>query len=84
MKGRPDPFPDTLTTGVWPRRAQVRAFGGRRLWPASSSKQMHAPVSAASLILQPRQLRGRQAARRTDQRRWTHIPLFLHLRAVRP
>ena len=32
-----------------PRRPRVRAFGGRRACPASSSKQMYAPVAAASL-----------------------------------
>jgi hypothetical protein len=46
---RPEPFPDTMATGVWPRRAQVRAFGGRRDCPASSSKHKYAPVTAASL-----------------------------------
>ena len=46
---RPEPFPDTTATGVWPRRAQVRAFGGRRDCPASSSKHRYAPVAAASL-----------------------------------
>jgi hypothetical protein len=45
----PEPFPETTATGVWPRRAQVRAFGGRRDCPASSSKQRYAPVAAASL-----------------------------------
>jgi hypothetical protein len=32
---RPEPLPDTVTTRVCPRRAQVRALGGRRVWPAS-------------------------------------------------
>ena len=48
---RPEPLPDTLTTGVRPRGAQVRALGGRRFCPASSSKQIYAPVAAASLEL---------------------------------
>jgi len=39
-----------VTTGVWPRGAQVRALGGRRFCPASSSKQIHAPAAAASLV----------------------------------
>ena len=47
---RPEPLPQTVTTGVCPRRAQVRAFGGRRFCPASSSKQAYAPVAAASLV----------------------------------
>ena len=51
---RPEPLPDTFTTGVCPRRAQVRAFGGRRFCPASSSKQIQAPVAAASLVPSPR------------------------------
>ncbi len=49
---RPEPFPDTATTGVRPRRAQVRAFGGRsvpprpRLWrPAPRCPR---PASAAA------------------------------------
>ncbi len=46
---RPEPFPDTTATGVRPRRAQVRALGGRSVCPASSSKQGYAPVAAASL-----------------------------------
>ena len=46
---RPEPFPDTATTGVRPRRPQVRAFGGRSVWPASSSKHRYAPVTAANL-----------------------------------
>ena len=50
---RPDPLPDTLTTGVRPRGAQVRALGGRRFWPASSPEQMNAPVAAASLVPWP-------------------------------
>ena len=50
---RPEPFPDTTATGVWPRRAQVRALGGRSVCPASSSKQRYAPVAAASLELRP-------------------------------
>ena len=51
---RPEPFPQTVTTGVCPRRPQVRAFGGRRFCPASSSKTIHAPVAAASLVPSPR------------------------------
>jgi hypothetical protein len=44
---RPDPFPDTDTTGVTPRLDQVRAFGGLSDCPASSSKQTHAPRARA-------------------------------------
>jgi ferredoxin-NADP reductase len=44
---RPEPLPDTATTGVCARRAQVRAFGGLKLWPASSSKQIQAASAAA-------------------------------------
>ena len=51
---RPEPFPDTRATGVWPRGAQVRALGGRRFCPASSSKTIHAPLAAASLVPSPR------------------------------
>jgi hypothetical protein len=46
METRPEPFPETFTTGVCPQRPQVQAFGGMRVWPASSSKQIHAPVAA--------------------------------------
>lgn len=42
-------FPETRTTGVYPRVAQVRARPGLSDCPASSSKQIHAPVSAAGL-----------------------------------
>ena len=48
-----------------PRRAQVRAFGGRRFCPASSSKTIHAPVAAASLVPSPR---SRHATRRSSPR----------------
>ena len=48
--------------GCAPRRAQVRAFGGRRFCPASSSKQIHAPVAAASLVSSPT---SRPATRRS-------------------
>jgi hypothetical protein len=51
MDTRPEPLPDTRTTGVCPRRPQVRALGGRRFCPASSSKHTYAPVAAA--ILKP-------------------------------
>lgn len=37
---RPERRPLTVTCGVWPRRPQVRPLGGRRVKPASSSKQM--------------------------------------------
>jgi hypothetical protein len=37
---RPERRPLTVTCGVTPRRPQVRPFGGRRVNPASSSKQM--------------------------------------------
>ena len=37
---RPERRPLTVTTGVWPRRPQVRPLGGLRVNPASSSKQM--------------------------------------------
>ena len=40
----------TFTTGVRPRRPQVRPLGGLRPWPDSSSKQSHAPRSAAVLL----------------------------------
>src|ERR1700758_72978 len=40
----------TFTTGVRPRRPQVRPFGGFRPWPDSSSKQSQAPRSAAVLL----------------------------------
>ena len=39
----------TFTTGVRPRRPQVRPLGGLRPWPDSSSKQSQAPRSAAVL-----------------------------------
>ncbi len=59
----PEPLPQTVTTGVWPRRAQVRAFGGRRFCPASSSKTIHAPAAAASLEPSPT---SRPATRRSS------------------
>ncbi|MEU1567594.1 hypothetical protein ABZ504_45870, partial [Streptomyces mirabilis] len=37
---RPERRPLTVTTGVTPRRPQVRPLGGRRVKPASSSKQI--------------------------------------------
>ena len=37
-----------------PRRPQVRATGGCSACPDSSSKQIHAPVAAASLVPSPR------------------------------
>jgi hypothetical protein len=40
----------TRTTGVRPRRPQVRPLGGLRPWPASSSKQTQAPKSAAFFL----------------------------------
>jgi hypothetical protein len=42
--------PVTVTTGVWPRRPQVRPFGGLSPWPDSSSQQSQAPRSAAVLL----------------------------------
>src|SRR5262252_1582459 len=42
--------PVTFTTGVQPRRPQVRPFGGLKSWPDSSSKQSQAPRSAAVLL----------------------------------
>jgi hypothetical protein len=36
---RPERRPLTVTCGVTPRRPQVRPLGGRRVKPASSSKQ---------------------------------------------
>jgi hypothetical protein len=47
MDSLPARLPDTPTIGVWPRGAQVRAFGGRKICPVSSSKTIHAPVAAA-------------------------------------
>lgn len=47
---RPEPFPDTTATGVWPRRAQVRAFGERRDCPASSPKHTYTPPAAAASL----------------------------------
>ncbi len=52
--------------GVCPRGAQVRALGGRRLCPASSSTTIHAPVVAAGLVPSPR---SRRATRRSSGRR---------------
>ncbi|MEU3855502.1 hypothetical protein [Streptomyces sp. NPDC029554] len=37
---RPERRPLTVTTGVRPRRPRVRPLGGRRVKPASSSKQL--------------------------------------------
>src|SRR5947207_9594219 len=54
--------PVTLTTGVWPRRPQVRPFGGLRPWPDSSSKQSQAPRSAAVLTGNRSAATGRAAA----------------------
>src|SRR5260370_36676495 len=42
--------PVTVTTGVWPRRPQLRPFGGLKPWPDSSSKQVQAPRAAAVLL----------------------------------
>ena len=42
--------PVTVTTGVVPRRPQVRPFGGLKPWPDSSSKTSQAPRSAAVLL----------------------------------
>ncbi|GAA4982717.1 hypothetical protein GCM10025734_04180 [Kitasatospora paranensis] len=46
---RPEPRPETLTTGVIPRRPHVRPLGGLRVNPASSSKQIH-PSQAARVL----------------------------------
>src|SRR3954470_6114868 len=43
----------TCTTGVRPRRPQVRPFGGLSPWPDSSSKISQAPRSAAVFYLRP-------------------------------
>src|SRR6266436_9749241 len=48
--------PVTFTTGVWPRRPQVRPLGGLSPWPDSSSKQSQAPRSAAVFYLRPAHL----------------------------
>src|SRR6266513_2408129 len=59
--------PVTFTTGVWPRRPQVRPLGGLKPWPDSSSKTSQAPRSAAALTgnNQP-QLGTRQRTRAGD------------------
>src|SRR5580700_11761370 len=48
------PWAVTFTTGVRPRRPQVRPLGGLRPWPDSSSKQSQAPRSAAVLLSRAR------------------------------
>ncbi len=53
------------TTRVWRRRPQVRPLGGRRLWPASSSRHSQAPKSAALLL---RRTTGAAATRRPAPR----------------
>jgi hypothetical protein len=53
-RDRPEPLPLTHAVGVRPLRAHVRCPGGRRVGPASSSKTIHAPVAAASLVPWPR------------------------------
>src|SRR5512142_592963 len=53
MLTRPPPAPRTRTSGRAPRGAQVRPFGGLSPCPASSSKQMKAPRSRATLYLRP-------------------------------
>src|SRR5207247_2141234 len=40
--------PVTVTSGVIPRRPQVRPFGGLEPWPDSSSKPTRAPRPAAA------------------------------------
>jgi hypothetical protein len=50
MLTRPRLRPRTLTTGQASRGAQVGSFGGLSPWPASPSKQMYAPRSAAILL----------------------------------
>ncbi len=52
----------TFTTGVRPRRPQVRPLGGLRPWPDSSSKQSQAPRSAAVLTGKLPAGNGRAAA----------------------
>jgi len=47
------PEPVTFTTGVVPRRPQVRPLGGLKPWPDSSSKTSQAPRSAAVLYRRP-------------------------------
>jgi hypothetical protein len=42
--------PVTVTTGVWPRWAQVRPLGDLKPWPDSSSKTIRAPRSAVVLL----------------------------------
>jgi hypothetical protein len=42
--------PVIVTTGVTPRRPQVRPLGGLKPWPDSSSKTSQAPRSAAVLL----------------------------------
>ena len=49
----PSPSRTPAPTGVCPRRPQVRARGGRRVCPASSSKTIHAPCAAANLVSSP-------------------------------
>lgn len=50
IETRPEPLPETLMTGVCPRRAHVLATGGRMTWPASAWKQIQAPCAAANLL----------------------------------
>src|SRR5437773_11842075 len=47
---RPEPLPVTVTAGVRPRGAQVRALAGLSVCPASSAKQIHAPSLRATLL----------------------------------
>lgn len=50
---RPKSRPFTFTTGVMPRRPQVRPVGGLRVNPASSSKQIQPPQAARVVYLRP-------------------------------
>jgi len=61
--------PETRVTGVCPRGAQVRALCGLSACPASSSKQIRAPVSAASLVPWPRSPTARPRSRPRPARR---------------
>jgi Resolvase, N terminal domain len=71
----PEPFPDTFTRGERPRRDQVRAFGGRRDCPDSSSKHNHAswsltvfPPPAPHCFSTPGQVSLRQLATASSSR----------------
>lgn len=57
---RPEPRPLTFTTEERRRRAQVCPRGGRRVNPASSSKQMQLPQGARTLLPPPGSLPSRR------------------------